>query len=126
MENEKPKYTTADPFVYSHIKDVRKDMMDNPTCAEQIIWEYLRNKKTGYKIRRQQVIDKYMVDFVCLSNGLVIEIDGGIHLQQKEQDALRTQELNKLGYRVIRFTNEEVYENAAKVAMKIKEVLDGM
>jgi leucyl-tRNA synthetase len=67
-----------------------------------------------------------MVDFVCLSKHLVIEIDGGIHLQQKEKDALRTQDLNNLGYKVIRFHNEEVYENAAKVAMKIKEVLDGM
>lgn len=45
MEGEKPKYNTANPFVYPHIKEVRKDMKDKPTCAEQMIWDYLRNKK---------------------------------------------------------------------------------
>ncbi len=126
MEGKPGEYYTANPYVYAHIKDARKDLLKNPTCAEHILWEYLRNKKTGYKIRRQHVIDKYVVDFVCLSKYLVIEIDGGIHLQQKEQDELRTQDLNCLGYKVIRFTNEEVYDNAGLVALKIKEELDKM
>lgn len=110
--------------MYVHIKDARKDLIKNPTCAEHILWDYLRNRKTGYKIRRQHVIDKYVVDFVCLSKKLVIEIDGGIHNQQKEQDELRTQDLNCIGYTVIRFTNDEVYENAGVVAQRIKEELD--
>jgi len=124
MEAKKVEYNTANPYVYVHIKDARKDLIKNPTCAEHILWDYLRNRKTGYKIRRQHVIDKYVVDFVCLSQKLVNEIDGGIHNQQKEQDELRTQDLNCLRYNVIRFSNEEVYDNAELVAMKIKEELD--
>jgi very-short-patch-repair endonuclease len=124
MEGKKWEYYTANPYVYVHIKDARKDLIKNPTCAEHILWDYLRNRKTGYKIRRQHVIDKYVVDFVCLSKKLVIEIDGGIHNQQKEQDELRTQDLNCIGYTVIRFTNDEVYENAGVVAQRIKEELD--
>jgi len=117
-------YNTADPLVYPLIKGAREDLKKNPTKAESILWFYLQDKKAGYKIRRQQVIDKYIVDFVCLKKRLVIEIDGGIHLRQKEEDALRTCDLNNKGYRVIRFTNEEVYENPALVAQRIKEELD--
>ena len=126
MEAKRGEFYTANPYVYPHIKDARKDLIKNPTCAEHILWDYLRNRKTGYKIRRQHVIDKYVVDFVCLSKKLVIEIDGGIHLQQKEQDELRTTDLNLLGYEVIRFTNDEVYDNAGFVAQRIKEELDIM
>ena len=86
MESKKGEYNTADPQVYVHLKDARKELLLKPTCAESILWYYLRNKKTGYKIRRQHVIDKYVVDFACLSKKLVIEIDGGIHLRQKEKD----------------------------------------
>ena len=124
MENKKPIYNTADSFVYKYIKDARNELVENPTEAEEILWNHLKSCKTGYKIRRQHVIDKYVVDFVCLSPKLVIEIDGLIHLQQVEEDALRTYDLNDKGFRVIRFTNEEVYQNTAHVAKKIQEVLD--
>ena len=124
MEDKKGEYYTADPHIYVHLKDARKELLLKPTCAESILWYFLRNKKTGYKIRRQHVIDKYVVDFVCLSKKLIIEIDGGIHLQQKEQDELRTLDLNHIGYRVIRFWNEEVYDNAALVAEKIRLELE--
>ena len=57
MESKKGEYNTADPQVYVHLKDARKELLLKPTCAESILWYYLRNKKTGYKIRRQHVID---------------------------------------------------------------------
>ena len=117
-------YITANPYVYPYIKDCREELKRNPTEAEKIIWEYLRAKKTGYKIRRQHVIDNYIADFVCLSQKVVIEIDGEIHLQQKEQDEQRTYALNDVGYKVIRFTNEEVISNSQLVADQIKEVLN--
>ena len=117
-------YITADLQTYKYLKDVRQDLKENPTEAEKVIWEYLRNKKTGYKIRRQHVIDNFIVDFVCLTKKVVIEIDGGIHLQQKELDELRTNTLNEKGYRVIRFTNEEVMHNPAMIAANIKNILD--
>jgi|ERR1035437_7423298 very-short-patch-repair endonuclease len=119
-----PGYVTANLLNYRFIKEIRAELKENPTDAEKLIWEYLRNKKTGYKIRRQHVIDNFIPDFVCLSKKLVIEIDGGIHLQQKEQDALRTNTLNEKGYKVIRFTNEEVFANPLIVVSKIKEILD--
>ena len=122
MENKIPRYNTADAFVYKYIKDARKVLVENPTEAENILWKHLKGCKIGYKIRRQHVIGKYVVDFVCISPKLVIEI-GPIHLQQIEEDILRTFDLNDHGFRVIRFSNEEVYKNAAQVARKIKEVL---
>jgi very-short-patch-repair endonuclease len=124
MEEKRGEYYTANPYVYTHIKDARKDLIKNPTCAEYILWDYLRNRKTSYKIRRQHIIDKYVVDFVCLSKKLVIEIDGGIHLQQKEKDELRTTDLNHHGYKVIRFSNDEVFDNPIFVAQRIKDELD--
>ncbi len=103
---------------------MRDVLKDNPTEAEKTIWEYLRNKKTGHKIRRQHIIDDFITDFVCLAKKVVIEIDGKIHLKQKEYDELRTAILNELGYGVVRFTNEEVFANPEVVANKIKTILD--
>ncbi len=117
-------YITANPHVYPYIKDIREELKNNPTEAEKVIWEYLRAKKTGYKIRRQHIIGNYIADFVCLSKKVIIEIDGKIHLQQKEQDEFRTYALNDEGYKVIRFTNEEVMANPQSVANQIKEILD--
>ena len=121
---ESPRYVTANAETYKLIKEIRDDLMDNPTEAEKIIWEYLRNKKTGHKIRRQHIINNFITDFVCLRKKVVIEIDGKIHLKQKEYDELRTEELNQLGYDVIRFKNEEIYADPNLVANKIKEFLD--
>ena len=123
---EKPRagYVTADLFNYKYLKEIREGLKHNQTDAEKVMWEYLRNKKTGYKIRRQHVIDNFITDFVCLPKKVVIEIDGGIHLQQKEHDELRTFTLNEKCYQVIRFTNKEVLANPESVAIQIKEVLD--
>ncbi len=120
----KPGYITANEWTYPFIKEKRDTLKGNPTETERIMWEFLRNKKTGYKIRRQHIIDNFIVDFVCLFKRVVIELDGKIHLMQQESDERRTQRLNDLGFEVIRFTNEEVYANADLVAEKIKQHLD--
>jgi very-short-patch-repair endonuclease len=120
----KPRYITANPYTYPIIKDYRKDLKDHQTEAEYVIWEYLRNKKTGHKIRRQHVIGDFIADFACLSKKVIIEIDGKIHNFQKEQDELRTIRLNKLGYEVIRFMNAEVLNSPYQVAQKIKAFLN--
>jgi very-short-patch-repair endonuclease len=119
-------YITANPAHYKFIKEMRDVLKDNPTEAEKVIWEYLRNKKTGHKIRRQHIIDDFITDFVCLRKKVVIEIDGKIHLKQKEYDALRTAMLNESGYEVVRFRNEEVFANPQSVADKIKGLLDNI
>ena len=125
-ENEKaiPGYVTADLLNYKYLKEIREALRENYTEAEKLLWEYLRNKKTGYRIRKQHVIYNFITDFVCLSRKVVIELDGKIHLRQKEYDELRTNTLNEKGYKVIRFTNEEVLTNPENVAIQIKETLD--
>ncbi|MFM2156875.1 MAG: hypothetical protein RL516_1624 [Bacteroidota bacterium] len=122
-ENNKPGYITANPQNYLFIKGIRDKLKRKPTKAEELIWFYLKNKKTGFKIRRQHIIDNFIVDFVCLSKKVVIEIDGKIHLIQKDYDEARSSRLNELNFKVIRFDNEEVYLNPEKVANEIKEVL---
>ncbi len=119
-------YNTANPQIYKNIKEVRDKLKCNPTEAESIIWEYLRNKKTGYKIRRQHIVGNYIPDFLCLSKKLIIEIDGKVHLKQKEADLLRTEVLNDLDFEIIRFTNEEVLNNPELIAQKIKDKLDSI
>jgi very-short-patch-repair endonuclease len=119
-----PGYVTANLQIYKFIKGIREDLKKNPTEAEKIIWEYLRNSKTGYKIRRQHIIDNFVVDFVCLSKKVIIEIDGEIHLYQQKNDIIRTNTLNEKGYKVIRFTNNEVFANPQIVALKVKDILD--
>jgi len=121
-----PGYQTANARSYRFTKEFQEELKKNPTDPEKIMWELVRNKKTGHKIRRQHIIDDFIADFVCLRKNLVIEIDGKIHLQQKEYDELRSARLNELGYEVIRFTNDEVFENAELVASKIKQKLDSI
>jgi very-short-patch-repair endonuclease len=121
---EVPGYVTVNPFTYRFIKEMSDRLKNNPTPAEKVLWEYLRNKKTGHKIRRQHIIDDFITDFVCLSKRLVIEIDGKIHARQKEYDALRNARLNQLGYEVVRFKNEAVLAAPQNVADKIKMILD--
>ena len=111
---------TTNPIDWHLNIDNAKEHRSNPTEAEKIIWEHLRAKQINFKFRRQHLIDKYIVDFVCLEKMLVIEIDGKHHEQIKEQDAIRTAVLESLGYKVIRFTNEEVVAKPESVLKKIK------
>lgn len=124
MGSRNPDILPQIPYTYPVIKDYRNDLKDHQTEAERVIWEYLRNKRTGHKIRRQHIIGDFITDFVCLSKNVIIEIDGKIHKFQKEQDKLRTIRLNNLGYEVIRFTNEEVLNSPYQVAQKIKIFLN--
>ncbi len=117
-------YITANSQMYNSLKDYRNTLKKNPTEAEKVIWEYLRNKKTGFRFRRQHIIDIYIPDFVCLTKKVVIEIDGKIHLKNKEKDGIRTCRFIELGYDILRFTNEEVLENPRLVFFKIKNYLE--
>ena len=85
----------------------------------------LRAKKLGEKFRRQHIIDDIIVDFVCLSKKLVVEVDGGYHNNPEIQklDNIKTDILNELGYKVIRFTNEEVLINTDSVLQSVEEAL---
>ncbi|MFA5972036.1 MAG: leucine--tRNA ligase [Lentimicrobiaceae bacterium] len=117
-------YITTDPYTFSRLKERAKEMRKNLTEAEKIIWEKLRKNQIKYKIRRQQIIDNYIVDFVCLPKKTIIEIDGPIHDFQKEADEKRTQYLNSVGYEILRYENEEVIVDPDKVAQEIAAFLD--
>ncbi len=111
---ESPQYQTARNSSYHLLKELAEERKKQSTDTEIILWECLSGKKLeGYKFRRQHIIDEFIVDFVCLKENLVVEIDGGYHNKPEiqEADKLRTEILESLGYRVIRFTNEEMLGN---------------
>jgi very-short-patch-repair endonuclease len=94
------------------------------TDAEQALWFRLRNwQLKGCKFRRQHEIDRYVVDFVCTEGMLVVELDGGQHLEQQEYDQARTRCLQARGYRVLRFWNNDVLTNIESVLEAVMEAL---
>ena len=90
------------------------------TDAEQALWRVLRGRQfSGCKFRRQHPFGDYILDFVCLSNKLVIEVDGGQHCSQTEYDEIRTGKLQSAGFHMLRFWNNEVFEEFEAVKEKI-------
>jgi very-short-patch-repair endonuclease len=88
----------------------------NATEAEQKIWYFLRNRQfVKFKFRRQHPTGVYIVDFVCLEQKLIVELDGGQHAKQTQYDARRTNALRDKGYSVLRFWNSEVLQNTNAV-----------
>ena len=99
-----------------------KALRKRPTNAEQLLWKHLRLKQMeGLKFRRQQPIDNYIVDFVCLERRIVIEVDGGQHATHKEDDIVRDSYLRQQGFHVLRFWNNEVLQNINGVLEVIRE-----
>lgn len=97
----------------------------NSTEAEKRLWQALRNRQlAGYKFRRQHLIPPYIVDFVCLEHRLIIELDGGQHAEAQEYDAARTITLEKLGYQVLRFWNNEFLEDTQAALEKVLRNLE--
>jgi leucyl-tRNA synthetase len=107
------------------LKDLSRENRKEKTPAEDKLWQKLRNNQFGAKVRRQHVIDGFIVDFAFLNEKLLIEVDGDYHLdpEQKEYDDQRSEYLESLGYRIIRFTNDEVINHFQKVSETIKKEL---
>jgi len=96
-----------------------------PTLAELKLWHYLqRGQVGGYKFRRQHAIRPFIADFCCVPKRMVIEVDGGQHVDQAEYDADRTRFLENLGYRVLRFWNNDVEQNIDGVVEVIRQALE--
>ena len=80
-----------------------------PTDAERHLWYHLRRRElAGHRFRRQVPVGGYVVDFACPAARLVLELDGGQHLQQRDYDMQRTRRLQALGWRVLRYWNDDV------------------
>ena len=109
--------------IHQYARQLRK----NSTEAEIILWKKLRARRfNGYKFRRQAVIqNRFIPDFFCYSQKLIIEVDGGIHKDSdvRIKDLSREKELHKLGYRIIRFTNSEVIKDVKSVLRRIDDAL---
>ena len=110
------------PVILAHAREMRHPQ----TPAEATLWRALRNRQTGFKFRRQHPIYRFIIDFYCAKAKLLIEIDGESHLEpdQKEYDEARTEYLEQLGYKVIRFTNDDVRYNIQAVADEILRLVE--
>lgn len=94
------------------------------TDAERRLWQLLRNRNLQpFKFRRQHPIGPYIVDFVCLDWKLVIEVDGGQHMEQVRYDSARTSFFEASGYRIVRFWNNDVLTNTDGVLQAICDAL---
>lgn len=117
-----PEYTVSTPMQYELAKEMRKDH----TEAEHKLWQELRNNKLGIKFRRQHPIESYIADFIALQHNLIVEVDGGYYEneEQKIYDKERTKVLTEIGFKVIRFTNDEVINNISHVLTIIKAEIE--
>ncbi len=114
-EEKSPGYLSGDTTIASHLLKFAKENRRNPTEAEEFLWEEIRNRKLVDKFRRQHLIEKFVVDFVCLEKRLIVELDGAHHKSNKEYDEARTKILSELGYKVLRFWNEDVLKKTKKI-----------
>ena len=102
-----------------------RSLRQQSTEAESALWNLLRNRQlTCYKFRRQAPIGKYIVDFLCFERKLTVELDGGQHHEQTIYDSERTEMLETRGYRVVRFWNSDVLEDADAVLQAILIALE--
>jgi very-short-patch-repair endonuclease len=112
------------PELWDKLKPLARQMRHEPTDAEDRLWQALRRKSLdGWKFRRQHTIERFIVDFYCPKAHLVIEVDGEIHQYTVAEDAARTELLETLGMRVLRFSNSDVLNGFEGVLKSIRENL---
>jgi cyclase len=111
----------ANPMIF----ELAKKLRNNVTATEMILWGRLKEKFTEIKFRRQHPVSIYIADLYCHSEKLIIEIDGSIHdsIEAKKNDAERQKNLEKLGLKVLRFTNKEIMNNITQVLDTIEKNL---
>ena len=110
----------TNPKIFRRAKELHRNM----TQAEVKLWAYLRARRMkGVHFRNQHAIGNYVVDFCAPRRKLIIELDGGQHLEQEEYDQERTKYLETQGFRVIRFWNNDVMNNIEGVILAIINTL---
>src|SRR5258708_2920431 len=123
---ELPFNHNAGPMRFEQARFLKKVQTEAESFLWSFLWQRLRNRKlNGFKFRRQHPIDKYIADFYCHETKLIIEVDGEIHLNNDQivYDKIRTEELESLGLRVIRFTNRQVLNKIDHVLQEISKNL---
>ncbi len=101
-----------------------RSLRRSPTRAEDVLWAQLRGSRFhGAKFKRQVPFDRYVVDFYCHAAKLVVEIDGKQHEWLSGYDEGRSEALERLGLRVVRFSNEDVCNDVDSVLVRLREAL---
>jgi len=96
-----------------------------PVAAEKLFWNEVRNRKLGgFKFKRQYLIGRYIVDFICVEKKLIVELDGALHAHRPAYDMERDEFLEGQGYQVMRFRNEEFAGDIALVMITIRNALE--
>ncbi|MBF8264634.1 MAG: orotidine 5'-phosphate decarboxylase [Dehalococcoidia bacterium] len=123
LEGEVDRWHTP-AALWEGLKPIARQMRKEPTEAEDLLWQRIRNQKLSeFKFRRQHSIERFIVDFYCSQAKLVVEIDGPIHQYQQEEDEIRQTYLESQDLRVLRFSNDEVLNDVKKVLQRITEAL---
>ncbi len=100
-----------------HARKLRRET----TEAEALLWKHIRDRNlVGIKFRRQHPIGRYIADFCCVEEKLIVELDGGQHADDSDQDEQRTQDIETYGYRIVRYWNSEVLNNIDSVLADIR------
>jgi very-short-patch-repair endonuclease len=117
-------HNQTNPVILSEYRP--RELRNNSTDAEQRLWYQLRNRQVlGAKFRRQHALDNYIVDFVSFDAMLIIELDGGQHSEQTAYDEKRDETLARIGFKVLRIWNNEVFGNLSGVMDTIYFTVEG-
>ena len=106
--------------------EVARQLRQDQTPTEAVLWQCLRRKQRGYKVRRQQPIGPFVVDFYISQARLIIEVDGSIHNHQEDYDQQRQALLEELGLRLLRFTTAAVEKNLSIVLTEIDQAVEAL
>ncbi|GJQ53072.1 MAG: hypothetical protein HKUEN02_19190 [Anaerolineaceae bacterium] len=114
--------------IYPLLLERAREMRHPQTPAEATLWRVLRNRNLKYKFRRQHPIDRFIIDFYCAQAKLCIEIDGASHFEpeQEKYDKARTEFLEELGCKMIRFANNDVRYNIHAVVDEIVRTIESI
>jgi very-short-patch-repair endonuclease len=115
----------TDIFNRSSTREKRRALRNDVTPAEKEMWKYIRKDALGVRFRRQYGIGEYIADFYCPKLKLVIEIDGGSHFtdEARKYDEARTNYLNSIGVKVVRYTNNDVMNNIQGVLQNLTDII---
>ena len=104
-----------------------RELRRNSTDAERVMWSSLRSRQFGsYNFRRQQPIGSFIVDFVCFEKRLIVELDGGQHMENESHDRERTEWLEGQGFFVLRFWNNQVLKEIDTVKFEVLSALQSV
>ena len=122
---ERPQFTSS-LRQWARLSPIAHEMRHASTPAEEALWQHLRNRQLdGVKFRRQHAVEGYIVDFIAIEHRLIVEVDGEVHTQpeQQEWDQERQRVLEEKGFRILRFRNQQVFDDIGAVTDAIKTAM---